>query len=62
MRYLGQLNELAPAALSDMVKAVYIYALNPSKGYQEQQIDIFYNIVRILPASLLNDLYNRETA
>ncbi|PWM92631.1 MAG: recombinase, partial [Ruminococcus sp.] len=28
----------------------------------EQQIDISYDLVGILPASLLNELQNRETA
>lgn len=33
-----------------------------TKGYREQQIDISYDLVGILPASLLNDLQNGETA
>lgn len=33
-----------------------------SKGYREQQIDISYDLVGILPAALLNGLQNGETA
>ena len=50
--------------LNDMVKAVYVHAPDKSKGHREQQIDISYDLVEILPlpASLLNDLHNRETS
>ena len=60
-KYLD-LDELTPAILNDMVKAVYVHAPDKSKGYREQQIDISYDLVGILPASLLNDLQNGETA
>ena len=60
-KYLD-LDKLAPAILNDMVKAVYVHAPDKSKGYREQQIDISYDLVGILPASLLNDLQNGETA
>ena len=60
-KYLN-LDELTPAVLNDMVKAVYVHAPDKSKGYREQQIDISYDLVGILPASLLNELQNRETA
>lgn len=60
-KYLD-LDELTPAVLNDMVKAVYVHAPDKSKGHREQQIDISYDLVEILPASLLNDLHNRETA
>ena len=60
-KYLD-LDELTPAVLNDMVKAVYVHAPDKSKGYREQQIDISYDLVGILPASLLNDLQNGETA
>ena len=50
------------AVLNDMVKAVYVHAPDKSKGHREQQIDISYDLVGILPASLLNDLQNGETA
>ncbi len=56
-KYLD-LDELTPAVLNDMVKAVYVHAPDKSKGYREQQIDISYDLVGILPASLLNDLQN----
>ena len=60
-KYLD-LEELTPAVLNDMVKAVYVHAPDKSKGHREQQIDISYDLVGILPASLLNDLQNGETA
>ena len=60
-KYLD-LDELTPAVLNDMVKAVYVHAPDKSKGHREQQIDISYDLVGILPASLLNNLQNRETA
>ena len=60
-KYLD-LDELTPAILNDMVKAVYVHAPDKSKGYREQRIDISYDLVGILPASLLNDLQNGETA
>jgi len=56
------LDELTPSVLNDMVKAVYVHAPDKSKGHREQQIDISYDLVGILPASLLNDLQNGETA
>ncbi len=61
-KYLN-LDELTPTILNDMVKAVYVHASdNKSNGYEEQQIDISYDLVGILPASLLNGLQNRKTA
>ena len=60
-KYLN-LDELTPAILNDMVKEVYVHAPDKSKGYREQQIDISYDLIGILPASLLNDLKNGETA
>ena len=60
-KYLD-LDELAPTVLNNMVKAVYVHAPDKSKGYREQQLDISYDLVGILPASLLIDLQNGETA
>lgn len=60
-KYLD-LGELTPAVLNDMVKAVYVHAPNKSSGQREQQIDISYDLVGILPASLLVDQPNGETA
>ncbi len=60
-KYLD-LDELTPTVLNDMVKAVYVHAPDKSKGYREQQIDISYDLVGILPAAMLNDLQNGETA
>ena len=58
------MDELTPAVavLNDMVKAVYVHMPETSNGHREQQIDISYDLVGILPASLLNDLQNGETA
>ena len=41
---------------------MYVHTPDKSKGYREQQIDIFYDLVGIFPMSLLNDLKNGETA
>ena len=60
-KYLD-LDKLTPTVLNDMVKAVYVHAPDKSKGYREQQIDISYDLVGILPAAMLNDLQNGETA
>ena len=60
-KYLD-LDELTPAILNDMVKAVYVHAPDKSNGHREQQIDISYDLVGILPVSLLADLQNGETA
>ena len=60
-KYLD-LDELTPTVLNDMVKAVYVHAPDKSSGHREQQIDISYDLVGILPASLLYDLQNGETA
>ena len=56
------MDELTPTVLNDMVKAVYVHAPDKSKGYREQQIDISYDLVGILPAAMLNNLKNGETA
>ena len=67
-RFIGKvqkyfdLDEQMPMVLNDMVKAVYVHAPDKSKGYREQRIDISYDLVGILPASLLNSLQNGETA
>ena len=62
MRKYLDLDELTPAILNDMVKAVYVHAPDKSSGHREQQIDISYALVGILPMSLLNGLSNEETA
>ena len=51
-KYLD-LDELTPAVLNDMVKAVYVHAPDKSKGHREQQIDISYDLVGI-------DVYKRQ--
>ena len=60
-KYLD-LDELTPAVLNDMVKAVYVHTPDKSKGYREQRIDISYDLVGILHASLLRNLQKVETA
>lgn len=60
-KYLD-LDELTPAILNDMVKAMYVHAPDNSKGHREQQIDISYVLIGIRPMSLLNGLQNGETA
>lgn len=58
-KYLN-LQELTPTILNDMVKRVYVHAPQTIDGKRTQQIDICYDLVGILPMSLLNK--NNETA
>lgn len=58
-KYLD-LQELTPTILNDMVKRVYVHAPQTIDGKRTQQIDICYDLVGILPMSLLNK--NNETA
>ena len=62
MRKYLDLDELTPAILNDMVKAVYVHALDKSSGHREQRIDISYDLVGVFPAALLGDLQNGQTA
>ena len=67
-RFIGKvqkhldLNELTPTVLNDIVRAVHVHVPDKSKGYREQQINISYDLVGILPAAMLNDLQKVETA
>ena len=56
MRKYLDLDELTPALLNDMVKAVYVHTPDKSSGRRVQKVDISYDLVGILPAALLNDL------
>ena len=56
------LTELTPAILNDLVKAVYVHAPDKSSGHRVQDVDISYNYIGMLPASLLNDLINGTAA
>ena len=56
------LEKLTPAVLNDMVSAVYVHAPDKSSGYRIQDVDISYNYIGILPANLLYDIQNGETA
>lgn len=58
-KYLD-LQELTPTVLNDMVKRVYVHAPQTVDGKRIQQVDICYDLVGILPMSLLNK--NDETA
>ena len=60
-KYVG-ITELTPTIVNEFVKKIIVHAPDKSKGHREQQIDISYDLVGILPASLLNDLQNGETA
>ncbi|MBR5614376.1 MAG: recombinase family protein [Clostridia bacterium] len=53
------LQELTPSVLNDMVKRVYVHAPQTIDGKRTQEIDIVYDLVGILPLSLLN---HEETA
>lgn len=58
-KYLD-LQELTPSVLNDMVKRVYVHAPQTIDGKRTQEIDIVYDLVGILPLSLLNG--HEETA
>lgn len=53
------LQELTPSVLNNMLKRVYVHAPQIIDGKRTQKIDIVYDLVGILPLSLLN---NEETA
>ena len=46
----------------DMVNAVYVHVPDKSSGHRIQDVEISYNYAGILPAALLYDLQNDETA
>lgn len=56
------LEKLTPTILNDMVNAVYVHAPDKSSGHRIQDVDISYNYIGILPANLLYDIQNGETA
>jgi len=60
-KYLD-LEEFTPAILNDMVKAVYVHAPIKEGGERIQDVDISYDLIGILPYSLLMSLQNGETA
>jgi len=59
---LLHLEKLTPAVLNDLVKAVYVHAPDNSSGHRVQDVEISYNYIGILPATLLYDLQNGKTA
>ena len=54
------LQELTPSILNDLVKRVYVHAPQKIDGKRTQNIEIVYDMVGILPLSLLNG--HEETA
>lgn len=56
------LDKLTPTILNDMVNAVYVHAPDKSSGHRVQDIEISYNYIGILPASLLQSVQNAKTA
>lgn len=60
-KYL-HLEKLTPAVLNDLVKAVYVHAPDNSSGHRVQEVEISYNYIGIIPATLLYDLQNGKTA
>ena len=57
-KYVG-IEELTPAVLNDMVKAVYVQKPDKSSGKRVQKVIISYNYAGILPNELLNKFYSR---
>ena len=60
-KYL-HLEKLTPTILNDMGNAVYVHAPDKSSGHRVQDVEISYNYIGILPATLLYDLQNGKTA
>ena len=58
-KYLD-LQELTPSILNDLVKRVYVHTPQKIDGKRTQDIEIVYDMVGILPLSLLNG--NDKTA
>ena len=56
-KYL-HLEKLTPAVVNDLVKAVYVHAPDNSSGHRVQDVEISYNYIGILPATLLYNLKN----
>ena len=60
-KYL-HLEKLTPTILNDMVNAIYVHSPDKSSGHRVQDVEISYNYIGILPATLLYDLENGKTA
>lgn len=56
------LDALTPAVVNDMIKAIYVHAPDTSSGKRVQEVEICYNYVGILPASLLYNLDEQQSA
>lgn len=56
------IDKLTPTILNDMVNAVYVHAPDKSSGHRVQEIEISYNYIGILPASLLQSVQNAKMA
>ena len=54
--------KLTPTILNDMVNAVYVHSPDKSSRHRVQDVEISYNYIGILPATLLYDLQNGKTA
>ena len=60
-KYL-HVEKLTPTIMNDMVNAVYVHSPDKSSGHRVQDVEISYNYIGILPATLLYDLQNGKTA
>lgn len=56
------LDALAPTVMDNMIKAIYVHAPDTSGGKRVQEVEICYNYVGILPASLLRGLDKQRSA
>ena len=56
------LDALSPTVVNDMIKAIYVHAPDTSSGKRVQEVEICYNYVGILPASLLYGLDEQQSA
>ena len=56
------LETLTPTVVNDMIQAIYVHAPDTSTGKRVQEVEICYNYVGILPASLLYGLDEQQSA
>lgn len=57
----SDLYELTPSVLNELVRAVYVHAPDRTSGHRIQKIEVAYNFVGIIPASLLEGLKKPQT-
>ena len=59
---VGQQLKPLDRTVTDMVNAVHVHAPDKSSGHRVHELEISYNYIGILPASLLQSVQNAKTA